>query len=76
MVLAIWNCIQVPYTIAFLNEADSSPLEFALNTVVDVIFILDIVISFRTTYINEETGVEVTNPSQITLQYLKGKPKC
>lgn len=72
MVLAIWNCIQVPYDIAFAPHRDSHPLEIVANQIIDFIFILDIVITFRTTYINEETGIEVTTSSKIAIQYLKG----
>jgi len=73
MVLAIFNCIQVPYQIAFLENQDTGVLVFIFNQIVDFIFILDVFISFRTTYINEETGIEVKIPKQIAIQYLKGK---
>lgn len=74
MLLAIFNCIQVPYTIAFLEE-DDNVLVFALDQIIDSIFIADLVISFRTTYINDETGIEVRDPKHIAINYLKGKSK-
>jgi len=73
MVLAILNCIQIPYTIAFLPDHDSDPIEFTINQIIDFIFILDVVITFRTTYINEETGIEETRPKQIAIKYLMSK---
>jgi hypothetical protein len=73
MVLAIYNCIQVPFSIAFIPEDKAGPIEFAFNQIIDFIFILDVVITFRTTYINEETGVEVIQTKQIAIKYLMGK---
>jgi len=73
MVLAIFSCIQVPYQIAFLENRDTGTLLYVFNQIVDFIFILDVIISFRTTYINEETGIEVKIPKQIAIQYLKGE---
>ena len=72
MFLAIYNCIQVPYYIAFLEDSDTNALEFSLNQIIDFIFVLDVIITFRTTYIHEETGIEVTSPSAIAIQYIKG----
>ena len=51
-----------------------SVTDVAFNQIVDFIFILDVVITFRTTYINEETGVEVNQPKQIAVKYLMGRP--
>lgn len=46
---------------AFTSDHDQSPIEFAANQIIDFIFILDVVFTFRTTYIHSETGVEVTD---------------
>ena len=73
MLLAIWNCIQVPYDIAFLPDRDNGKAEFAINQIIDMVFILDVILTFRTTYIHEETGVEVWKPSRIAAHYLKGE---
>lgn len=73
MLLAIFNCIQVPYTIAFLEEGDGGIILFLLNQIIDLIFIADLILSFRTTYISEETGIEVFDPKMIAIQYLKGR---
>lgn len=73
MILAIWNCIQVPYDIAFNPDSDPGPVEYALNQIVDMIFIIDVFVTFRTTYINEETGIEIYKPTKIAIQYFKGR---
>lgn len=60
MVLALYNCINVPYSLAFSDEDDGTAL-FTINLTVDILFMIDIIINFRTTYINEETGVETAS---------------
>jgi len=72
MLLAIWNCIYVPYSIAFIDGNESLPV-FMFNTFTDFLFLADIVVNFRTTYINEETGIETFAQSKIAIQYIKGK---
>ena len=42
-----------------LQSADSVPL-VAANAVIDFLFLMDILINFRTTYINPKTGDEIT----------------
>lgn len=71
MLLAIWNCINVPYSLAF-SEGESLEL-FLVNMLIDILFMTDIIINFRTTYINEETGIETFSCKEITIEYLKGK---
>ena len=72
MILAIWNWLQVPYGIAYNPNPDKSISDNIFNQLINSIFILDVIFSFRTTYINEETGVEVTSGWKIASQYLKG----
>lgn len=38
--------------------------------IVDIIFIVDIIVNFRTTYINVKTDTEVTEPSKIAINYV------
>lgn len=44
-----------------------------MNTFIDVTFGIDILINFRTTYLNRQTGDEVTNSKAIALEYIKSK---
>lgn len=73
MLIAIWNTIQIPYGIAFNPNEDSSPLNIVVNLSFDILFMLDIVISFRTSYIDEESGEEIASTKKIASQYLKGR---
>ncbi|CAF4267094.1 unnamed protein product, partial [Rotaria socialis] len=79
LLLVIYTAIVTPYTAAFLMHEDgpSKPrtrLSRALNVVeliVDVMFIIDLLVNLRTTYVkhNEEL---VTRASKIAKHYLKG----
>jgi len=69
---AIWivySAIMVPYRMAFGLEAHGGELMF--DKFVDMCFMTDIVLAFRTAYYPEE-GELVTDPGMIASTYLKG----
>ncbi|XP_061555635.1 LOW QUALITY PROTEIN: potassium voltage-gated channel subfamily H member 6a [Phycodurus eques] len=81
LLLVIYTAIFTPYSAAFLlNEVEEdrrrtcgytcNPLN-VVDLVVDVMFIVDILINFRTTYVNHNDEV-VSNPSRIAQHYFKG----
>ena len=43
-----------------------------IDSIVDLIFLLDIVIKFRTTYLDAKQSIEVRDPHKIGKRYLKG----
>lgn len=64
ILLALWNCISIPYYVAFGNKVTFDD-NLALNIVeriIDVCFAIDIILNFRTTYINSKTNTEVVSP--------------
>ena len=79
LLLVIYTAIVTPYTAAFLMHEDGlnrprARPSRALNVIeliVDVMFIIDLLVNLRTTYVkhNEEL---VTQASQIAKHYLKG----
>uniref|UniRef100_A0A3P9A641 Voltage-gated inwardly rectifying potassium channel KCNH2 n=1 Tax=Esox lucius TaxID=8010 RepID=A0A3P9A641_ESOLU len=81
LLLVIYTAIFTPYSAAFLLSAQEeemmqtcgyscSPLN-VVDLIVDIMFIIDIVINFRTTYVN--TNDEVVSQSQrIAVHYFKG----
>ncbi|CAI2372633.1 unnamed protein product [Moneuplotes crassus] len=73
MLLATINCFQVPYNVAFSDEAKSNVWYDLFNGLIDVFFMADVVVNFRSSYINESTGEEITESKKIALDYLKGK---
>uniref|UniRef100_A0A8C5HH67 Cyclic nucleotide-binding domain-containing protein n=1 Tax=Gouania willdenowi TaxID=441366 RepID=A0A8C5HH67_GOUWI len=81
LLLVIYTAIFTPYSAAFLlNEVEEereracgytcNPLN-VVDLVVDIMFIVDILINFRTTYVNQNDEV-VSHPGHIAQHYFKG----
>ncbi|XP_016100256.1 potassium voltage-gated channel subfamily H member 2-like isoform X1 [Sinocyclocheilus grahami] len=81
LLLVLYTAVFTPYSAAFfLNELEEekkhicgytcNPLN-VVDVIVDVLFIIDIVITFRTTYVNHNDEV-VTHPKLIAIHYIKG----
>jgi hypothetical protein len=72
ILLALWNCIYIPIDVSFRPEK-SAGITIS-DAVIDILFAVDIVINFMTTYVNEKTGITVSNPTRIVKNYLfKGR---
>ncbi|XP_074477387.1 voltage-gated inwardly rectifying potassium channel KCNH2 isoform X2 [Sebastes fasciatus] len=81
LLLVIYTAILTPYSAAFLlnNQEEvaiqncgysCSPLN-VVDLMVDIMFIIDILINFRTTYVNTNDEV-VSHPVRIAVHYFKG----
>ncbi|XP_061669321.1 potassium voltage-gated channel subfamily H member 7-like isoform X4 [Syngnathoides biaculeatus] len=81
LLLVIYTAIFTPYSAAFLlNDIEEqgrrecgyscSPLN-VVDLMVDIMFIVDILINFRTTYVNANEEV-VSHPGKIAIHYFKG----
>ncbi|XP_072307312.1 voltage-gated inwardly rectifying potassium channel KCNH2 [Eucyclogobius newberryi] len=81
LLLVIYTAILTPYSAAFLldDQEDQamqscgyscSPLN-VVDLIVDIMFIIDILINFRTTYVNTNDEV-VSHPVKIAVHYFKG----
>ncbi|KAM4689652.1 voltage-gated inwardly rectifying potassium channel KCNH2 [Discoglossus pictus] len=81
LLLVIYTAIFTPYSAAFLlgdqdeNEKVNcgytcNPLS-VVDLMVDIMFIIDILINFRTTYVNSNEEV-VSHPGKIAIHYFKG----
>lgn len=81
LLLVIYTAIFTPYSAAFLlNEQEEektrecgyscNPLNI-VDLIVDIMFIIDIIINFRTTYVNINDEV-VSHPAKIAIHYFKG----
>lgn len=69
MLLAIYNCVSIPFAVAF--EPETSAGFEAWERILDVLFGLDVIFNFRTTFVNSKTGLEITDPKKIALNYTK-----
>ena len=69
MLLAVYNSVEIPFTVAF--EPDQNLGYQIWDRCIDVTFAIDIIINFRTSYINEKTGFEIFTNKEVTLNYIK-----
>lgn len=70
MIAACWNVFMLPISIAF-NSQDVTLDRIALF--VDISFVLDMIIVFRTTLLDEDTGLEIKDWKIIAIAYLRGR---
>jgi len=73
MALALWNVFCVPFTLVFNPGFGDKPEVMAVNLLIDAIFIVDIVLNFRTSFYSATTGDEILSPALIAKNYLIGK---
>ena len=82
MLCATWNCFSIPFNVAFEPEVSHSKdyktlqvmgswLFIATNSVIDFLFLMDIIINFRTTFINSKTGDEITDTALVAKHYIR-----
>jgi hypothetical protein len=71
MMCALYNGITLPIQITFNPDWTNTPFSDGLNSAIDVCFLVDIIIVFRTT-ITGDDGEEVHNPKTIAKEYLTG----
>ncbi|ESN95216.1 hypothetical protein HELRODRAFT_86941, partial [Helobdella robusta] len=85
LILVLYTAICTPYVAAFLlsdnekRKLSGSALErykqkdplTIIDLIVDIMFIIDIFINFRTTYVNKNEEV-ITNAGKIAIHYFKG----
>ena len=83
LALVIYTSIEIPFATAFLGNRDNGhpksiweklysrdPHEI-VNVIVDVTFIIDIIINFRTTFMDSSSEAIVSEPKRIAINYLK-----
>lgn len=72
IILAIYNSVFIPIEIAFEPpQLQDSTFYQVIDFLIDFIFIIDIIIGFRTTYITNK-GEEVFDKKKIAKRYLLG----
>lgn len=74
MIMAIYNGIWTPLTISFdwaMREGEQTYFT-VIDQCVDIIFYLDIVVGFASSYIDPATGDEIFSPKKIAMHYIAG----
>lgn len=73
MCLAAWNCFYNPYVLAYTPEFAKDGTALAVNTFIDMFFVVDIALTFRTSFFSSVTGDEIIDPNLIAKNYIMGK---
>ena len=60
--VAIYNCFSIPMKIAFDPPILESTFAEVADNIIDLLFIVDIFVAFRTTFYDFETGDEIFTP--------------
>jgi hypothetical protein len=71
IVFSVYQAFSVPLDIAFEFDYSNSPTIRTINSIIDLVFIMDIIFRFRTTYIDPISGEEVMDSWLIGMRYLK-----
>lgn len=75
ILLAMYNSVTIPMAI-FYDENGLSAISgqniALLDALVDLTFLIDVIITFRTTYLDTSMGREETDTRKIAITYLKG----
>ncbi|XP_071440643.1 potassium voltage-gated channel protein eag isoform X3 [Hetaerina americana] len=68
--LTFYTAIMVPYNVAFKNKTSEDVSLLVVDSIVDVVFFIDIVLNFHTTFVGAG-GEVVSDPRVIRMNYLK-----
>jgi hypothetical protein len=69
MIIAFINMIFTPYYYAFFPQFKTSKEELITKLITVIFYIADIMVNFRTTYI-DEIGVEIWDINKIKYEYI------
>lgn len=70
MLLAIYNCISIPFVAAF--EPETIIYYRIFESTIDSLFATDVVLNFRTSFVHPKTGLEVVEGTAIAKNYIFG----
>ncbi|XP_043917674.1 potassium voltage-gated channel subfamily H member 1 isoform X2 [Protopterus annectens] len=69
LILTFYTAIMVPYNVSFKTKQNNVAW-LVIDSIVDVIFLVDIVLNFHTTFVGP-AGEVISDPKQIRMNYLK-----
>lgn len=68
--LAVYQAVTIPISIAFEPDDFNSPTMKTIDSMIDLVFVIDIVLNFRTSFIESVNGEEILDPYAIAYKYL------
>jgi hypothetical protein len=69
-ILILYDCVVLPVHLAFEGRLFHRAID-AIDYLIKLVFIMDLLMGFRKAFISEDTGIEIRNPWTIAKQYLK-----
>lgn len=73
ILLSVWNSIGIPLQFAFPQALENSSVSYVSDRFIDILFIIDIFINFRSCYIDPKTDILIEDPIQISKNYMAGR---
>lgn len=70
IILSVWQGFSIPLQLSFDPDFFYAPELTTADSLIDVVFVLDIILRFRTTYIDSVTGEEIMDSFQIGKKYI------
>jgi len=70
LVLAFYNSIIIPRNACFFPMTQHSPILIFSNSIVDIIFIIDIILMFFTSVVDSNTGEECWDQTHVANKYI------
>lgn len=74
IVLAMYNSLTIPLQIFYKEKSHSALLGYPItliDAIVDLLFLIDIIITFRTSFLDPKLSMEVRDPHIIGRRYIK-----
>ncbi len=72
LILVVYNAVMLPFDLMFSEEAKGGGFTFWFETLIDFIFMADLIITFRVGFIDDDSGKVVVTRKRISRRYLKG----
>jgi len=73
IILSIWNSIEIPFEFAFPESFEGATTINAIDKVIDALFVFDILVNFRTMYVDPKTDLMIEDPKKISKNYIQGR---
>ena len=70
IILAIYQAITIPISITYDPDDFSSPINKTIDSMIDLVFLIDIIINFRTSYVDPINGEEVLDTWTVAVYYV------
>jgi hypothetical protein len=71
--LSIWNSIEIPFEFAFPESFEGAETVNAVDKMIDALFVFDILVNFRTMYVDPKTDLMIEDPRKISKNYVQGR---